>query len=132
MARFLEDYGDFFYFVFRIFVGLLFAQHGAQKLFGLFTARPPVELFSLFGLAGVIEFFGGLAIALGFFARLGALAGAAEMATAYFKVHIPRGPVPIENKGELALLYFAAFLIVLAYGARKWGLEKSLLKKEIF
>ncbi len=98
MARFLEDYSDFFYFVFRIFVGLLFAQHGAQKLFGLFTARPPVELFSLFGVAGAIEFFGGLAVALGFFARLGAFASAIEMGTAYFKVHAPRGLIPIENK----------------------------------
>ena len=132
MAKFLENYSDFFYFVFRIFVGLLFAQHGAQKLFGLFTDRLPVELFSLFGLAGVIEFFGGLAIALGFFARLGAFAGAMEMATAYFKAHIPRGLIPIENKGELALLYFAAFLIVLVHGAKKWGLEKSLFKKELF
>ncbi len=132
MAKFLENYSDFFYFVFRIFVGLLFAQHGAQKLFGLFTASPPVELFSLFGLAGVIEFFGGLAIALGFFVRLGALAGGVEMVAAYFKVHIPRGPIPIENEGELALLFFAAFLIVLAYGAKKWGLEKSLFKKELF
>jgi len=132
MGKFLENNSDNFYFVFRIFVGLLFSQHGAQKLFGLFTARPPVELFTLFGLAGVIELFGGLAIALGLFTRLAASVGAMEMVVAYFKVHVPRGPIPIENKGELALLFFATFLILIVHGAKKWGLEKFLFKKEIF
>jgi putative oxidoreductase len=130
MAKILEDSSEYFYFVFRVFVGLLFAQHGAQKLFGMFTARPPVELFSLFGMAGVIELFGGLAIALGILTRLAALAGAAEMVAAYFKVHVPRGPVPNENQGELALLFLAAFLILIAHGSKIWGLEMLLFKKK--
>ncbi len=132
IKEYAKKYNYYMYFIFRVFVGLLFAQHGAQKLFGLFGAKAPVELFSLMGLAGVIELAGGLLIALGLFTRLAALISALEMLVAYFKVHLPNGLVPIANKGELALLYFAAFLVLVILGAKKWGLEKALFKKEIF
>lgn len=134
----LEKYAnkDYFYFVFRVFVGLLFLQHGLQKLFGAFGGvagnGQPVELFSLFGLAGLIEFLGGIAIAVGFFSRLVAFIAAIEMIVAYFVVHVPNGIIPLVNQGELALLYFAAFLVLMAYGAGKWSLEKALMKKEVF
>ncbi len=84
------------------------------------------------GLAGVIEFFGGLALAVGLFTRLAALGGLATMISAYFMAHFPNGWIPIMNKGELALLYFAAFLIFIIYGAGKFSLEHALFKKEIF
>ena len=132
----IEKYAnkDYFYFVFRVFVGLLFLQHGLQKLFGAFggIGGQPVELISLFGLAGIIETFGGIAIALGLFTRLVAFVTAIEMAVAYFMVHIPIGAVPLLNQGEPALLYFAAFLVIMVYGAVKWSLEKALMKKEVF
>ncbi|MEK6949583.1 MAG: DoxX family protein, partial [Nanoarchaeota archaeon] len=124
------------YFVFRVFIGLLFLQHGLQKLFGAFGGvtgnGQPVELFSLFGAAGLIEFVAGIAIAVGLFTRLAAFISAIEMLVAYFMVHIPNGLIPLVNQGELALLYFAAFLALKAYGAGKWSLEKALMKKEVF
>ena len=132
LAKWSGQYGDYFYFVFRVFVGLLFAQHGAQKLFGWFTANPPVELVGLMGLAGLIEVVGGLFLALGLFTRLVALVAALEMAVAYFMAHFPQGWIPIQNQGELALLYFAAFLVLLVHGAKKWALENALSKKELF
>lgn len=127
----LENYKVYFYFIFRFLVGLLFFQHGAQKLFGWFGGQQ-ATLLSLFGVAGIIEFIGGLAIALGLFTRLFALISALEMAVAYFMVHFPQGFVPIQNQGELALLYFAAFIVMFVYGAGKWSLENALLKREIF
>ncbi len=130
--KIIEKNGDYFYFVFRVFVGLLFFQHGAKKLFGAFGAEESVVLLSLMGLAGIIEFVGGLSIALGFFTRFAALISAVEMLFAYFRSHLPSGLIPIMNRGELSLLYFAAFLVILVYGAKKWSLEKFLLKKEIF
>ncbi len=136
LGKTAEKYTDLFYFVFRIFVGLLFAQHGAQKLFGWFpisgVALQPVDLFSLMGLAGLVEFVGGLFIALGLFTRLAALLGAVQMAAAYFMAHFPQGWVPIQNMGELALLYFAAFLVILVLGGKKWALESALAKEELF
>jgi putative oxidoreductase len=129
-----ERYSDYLFFVFRIMVGLLFVQHGVQKLFGWFggIGGSSVELVSLFGLAGIIELLGGIAIIAGIFTRLAAFIGAVELLVAYFMVHVPQGLIPISNQGELALLYVAAFLVLVAYGAKKWSLEKVLLKKEVF
>mgnify|MGYP001582616389 CR=1 FL=1 len=127
LSRLARKYEDHFYLVFRIFVGLMFAQHGAQKLFGLLGGKR-VELFSLFGLAGVIEFLGGILIAIGLFARVAALFGAFTMLGAWFISHIKNGWIPIINKGELALLYFAAFLIILVYGSKKFGLDNKFFK----
>ena len=130
----LNSYKDYLYFVFRVFVGLLFLQHGLQKLFGAFggVGGQPVELLSLFGLAGLIEFLGGIAIAVGLFTRLAAFISAIEMLVAYFTVHAPNGLIPLVNQGELALLYFATFLVLMVYGAGKWSLEKAIMKKEAF
>jgi len=125
---------EYFYLIFRVFVGLLFLQHGLQKLFGMFggLGGNSAELFSMMGLAGLIELLGGIAIALGLFARLAALIAALEMIVAYFMVHVPQGLIPFVNKGELALLYVAAFFVIMAFGSRKWSLEKAIFKKEFF
>ncbi len=134
----IEKYAnkDYFYFVFRVFTGLLFLQHGLQKLFGAFGGvagnGQPVGLFSLFGLAGLIEFVAGITIAVGLFTRLVAFISAIEMLVAYFMVHSPQGLIPLVNQGELALLYFAAFAAITAFGSGKWGIEKALMKKEVF
>jgi len=124
----LSGTADYFYFVFRVFIGLLFFQHGAQKLFGWFGGEA-AELFSLMGVAGLIEFFGGLLIAIGLLTQIVALVGIIEMAVAYLMVHFPQGIVPIMNGGELALLYFAAFLVIFVYGARKFGVDNLIFKK---
>ncbi len=135
---FLEKYfnTNFLYFIFRVFAGLLFLQHGLQKLFGTFGGvagnGQPVELFSLFGLAGLIEFIAGISIAVGLFTRLAAFISAIEMVVAYFIMHVPNGLIPLLNQGELALLYFASFLVLMMYGAKKWGIESAILKKEVF
>ena len=131
IGKYVMKYQGGVYFVFRVIVGLLFMQHGMQKLFGMFGFQA-APLVSLFGLAGIIEFFGGLAIVLGFFTRLTALIAATEMIVAYIIAHLPNGLVPILNQGELALLYFASFLILIVYGARKLSLERAILKKEVF
>ena len=128
-----NKFQEYLYFVFRVVVGLLFLQHGGQKLFGWFggLGGNPAELISLMGLAGVIEFFGGLAIVLGLFTRLTAAIAAIEMVIAYFVVHLPQGQIPLLNQGEPALLFFASFLVLLAYGPGKWSLGKLIFKKEI-
>ena len=125
---------DYFYFVFRVLVGLLFLEHGLQKLFGMFggLGGNSAELFSLMGLAGTIETLGGLGIALGLFTRLMAFIPAIEMLVAYFMAHAPNGPIPLLNFGELPLLYFATFLVLMAFGARRWSLEKVIFKREVF
>ena len=99
------------YFLFRVIAGLLFASHGAQKLFGLFGGQK-VALLSLLGGAGVIELVAGVCIAVGLFIRPLALLSVVTMIVAYVMVHAPKGWIPIENGGELALLYFVTFLVI--------------------
>ena len=89
MEKILGGYAAGLYAIMRIVVGLLFACHGAQKLFGVF-GREAVPLFSLVGLAGVIEFAGGLLIAVGFLAAYAAFVASGEMAFAYFMAHFPK------------------------------------------
>ena len=119
----------YLYFIFRVLVGGLFFMHGAQKLFGWFGASGTVELVSLIGLAGIIEFAGGLLIVLGLFTRYVAMITAAEMLVAFFKAHFPQGWNPLLNSGELSLLYFSAFLVLIVLGARMWSLDRVFFDK---
>jgi putative oxidoreductase len=109
--------------VLRIVAGFLFWQHGAQKLFGWLGADGTVELFSLMGLAGVLEFFGGLLIVLGLFTRPVAFVVAGEMAVAYFMAHQPRALAPVQNGGELAVLLCFVFLLLTVYGGGAFSLD---------
>ncbi|WP_227357183.1 DoxX family protein [Haladaptatus salinisoli] len=121
--------------MFRVLVGLLFAQHGVQKLFGFFGgvdgSGNTASLFSIYGAAGVIEFFGGLLIAIGILTRLVAFLTTGEMVAAQFIAHIPEGLIPILNGGELGLLYVAAFLVLIVYGNGRYSLEHQVLNREI-
>lgn len=126
-----------FYVAFRIAFGLLFALHGAQKLFGWFGgingAGAPAALVSLIGLAGVIELVGGLLVVLGLFTRLAALLNGVTMLVAYFYAHAANGLLPIVNGGEMALLYLFGFLVILGYGSGMvWSLDRQWFKKDYF
>ena len=123
MERVLGRFGPQLYALMRIMTGLLFACHGAQKLFGLFGGQQ-VVFASQFGIAGVVEFVGGLLIAIGFLTGTAAFIASGEMAYAYFTAHMPKGGLPIQNAGELALLYCFVFLYVAARGAGIWGVDK--------
>lgn len=111
--------------VLRIVTALLFMQHGAQKLFGFLAtqaaATPP--LLSLRGVAGVLEFFGGLLILFGLLTRPVAFVLSGMMAVAYFMVHAPNGFWPLQNRGELAALYSFVFLYLSVAGGGAWSLD---------
>ena len=101
----------------RVVTGLLFMQHGAQKLFGVLGGvdghGATAQLSSLAGLGGVLEFFGGLLVVIGLFTRPVAFLLAGEMAYAYWMIHVRRGGlIPIENKGEFAALLCFVFLFL--------------------
>ena len=109
--------------LFRIVFGLMFMQHGAQKLFAVLGRDEPVQLMSQMGLAGVLEFWGGLLIVLGLLTRPTAFILSGEMAVAYFKSHFPNGWIPIVNRGELTVLYTFAFLYLAARGGGVFSLD---------
>jgi len=119
--------GPYTHATLRIGAGLLYLEHGLQKLFGLFGGVGPngetVQLMSQMGLVGVLETFGALLIVLGLLTRPVAALLALEMLVAFFQAHFPRGGFPIENGGELALLYMLVWLFLAGNGAGMFSLD---------
>ena len=121
--------------LFRIVFGFAFFTHGAQKLFGWFTTRDPVTLMSEFGVAGVIECFGGLLIMIGLGTSWAAFIASGEMAVAYFWKH---GMTDDgfrfwfwDNRGELVALYCFAFLFLATIGAGTWSVDAKLAQRRL-
>lgn len=123
------SYADITLSLLRVFAGFLFLQHGAQKLFAVLGREEAVALVSLMGLAGVLEFFGGLAILFGIYTRPVAFVLSGQMAFAYFMSHFPRGFWPIMNRGELPVLYCFLFLFLAAAGGGSYGFDGMVRKK---
>jgi len=119
--QYLGKFSGLFYAAFRIVAGLLFAQHGAQKLFGwlggMGEAGGSAPFLSMMFFAGLIEFFGGLLVAVGFQTSWAAFLASGQMAVAYFMAHAPNALFPIQNRGELAVLYCFAFLFIASRGS---------------
>ena len=123
MERLLGPYSTFVHAVLRIVAGVLFFQHGLPKLCGYPGASAAAERFSQFWFAGIIEVFGGLAIALGLFTSVVAFIASGELAVAYFQAHAPRGFWPVVNGGELAAIFSFVFLYFAATGSGRWALD---------
>ena len=109
----------------RVASALLFMQHGTMKLLDY----PPtgdyddLALFSIVGVAGVLELFGGALLLVGLFTRPVAFILSGMMAVAYFSAHAPRGFFPIINDGELAALYCFVFFYLAFAGGGAWSLD---------
>ena len=116
--------------VLRIVTALLFLQHGMTKIlsYPLSSASGPPE-WSILWVAGVLELFGSLLLLIGLFTRPVALLLAGEMALAYWMVHAPRGPFPMLNDGESAILFCFIFLLFVATGSGKWSIDEILLMR---
>ncbi|MCU1758079.1 MULTISPECIES: DoxX family protein [Pseudomonas] len=124
--------------VLRVFVGIIFAAHGSQKLFGWFgggglagTAQwmesiglAPGTLMAL--LSGGTEFFGGLALIIGLLARPAALGLSFTLLVAIFSVHIHNGLFMANNGYEFALALLGGTLAVLLEGAGKLSADRAI------
>lgn len=117
--------------VLRIVAAFVLITHGTQKLFGFPVAEPraTVELFSLRGLAGVLEVFGGPLLLLGLVTRPLAFLISGEMAFAYFIAHAPRSFWPVLNGGEPPVLLSFTFLYLAAAGGGEWALDRVLARR---
>ena len=118
--------------VLRMVAGLVFISFGTMKLFGYPpspTPMPPFELASQFGVAGMLEVFGGLAIVLGLFTRPVAFVLSGEMAVAYFQAHAPQSAFPTVNNGVPAVLYCFLFLYLAFAGPGAWSIDNLLARR---
>jgi putative oxidoreductase len=124
MQRFLGRYAEIAYTLLRVVAGLMFAVHGAQKLFG-FLGGHQQPIGSLLWVGGVIELVGGLLIAIGLLTSWAAFITSGEMAVAYFMVHAKDGFWPILNKGELAVLYCFVYLYIACRGGGRYSVGRG-------
>ncbi|WP_020659188.1 DoxX family protein [Amycolatopsis benzoatilytica] len=120
--------------VFRVVVGFLFACHGVASLFGVLggavgTHGGTVPFASWPGWwAAAIQLVCGVLVALGAGTRAAALVASGSMAYAYFTVHFPNSPFPIENQGEPSALYAWGFLLIAALGPGPWTVVEWVRK----
>jgi putative oxidoreductase len=119
----LSPYRPQFLALLRIITALLFLAHGTAKLLGFPETGASPPLFSIFGLAGILEIVGGILLVLGLFTRPVAFILAGEMAVAYFMAHAPQSFFPIINKGESAILFCFVFLYLVFAGAGAWSVD---------
>ncbi|MFJ6323693.1 MULTISPECIES: DoxX family protein [unclassified Rhizobium] len=122
----LNQYQPYALTILRIVVGLLFIEHGTQKLFG-FPAGGHFDgpLPTLMLVQGILEAFGGLAIALGLFTRPIAFILCGNMAVAYFMAHMPQNFFPVNNQGDAAILYCFVFLFLFFAGPGPLAIDKK-------
>ena len=121
------------YFLLRVVAGLLFIQTGGLILFGWFGGIPgqpgTPPLLSETGIGGILEFFGGIAIALGLGTRPVAFILSGMMAVAYWQFHAPNAVSPVQNQGMAAVLFCFLFLYVSARGGGDWSVDAVLRRK---
>ncbi|BAV46290.1 hypothetical protein MesoLj113a_36150 [Mesorhizobium sp. 113-1-2] len=109
--------------VLRIMTALQFVEHGSQKLFNFPISAEPHALNGLTATAGILEFAGGILLALGLFTRPVAFLLAGEMAIAYFMAHYPRDFFPANNGGDAAISFCFIFLYLVFAGAGAFALD---------
>ncbi|NKB81383.1 MAG: DoxX family membrane protein [Nitrospirales bacterium] len=113
------------YALMRIVVGFLFLFHGTQKLFSFPNAMPFEAPGLVLYVAGPIEALGGLLVMVGLFTRWAAFLCSGLMAAAYWMAHGTKALFPIENGGELAVLYCFVFLCISAQGSGIWSVDSA-------
>jgi len=123
----LNRFADPVYCIMRLIVGLVYACHGGQKLFGFPGGGHGVTGIEF--IAGIVELACGLLIAFGLFTRLAAFLASGEMAVAYFMFYVAAVPTfgakffPIMTGGELALINCWVFFFIIFYGPGRWSVD---------
>jgi putative oxidoreductase len=119
--------------VLRIVTAYIFLLHGTAKLFGMphQSVFDGLQVLSLIGLAGILEFGGGVLLLIGLFTRPVAFILSGFMAVAYFMAHASQGNplLPILNQGDLAVLFCFVFLYFVFAGAGPWSLDAALRRR---
>ncbi len=122
----LDRYRPLALTVLRVVSALLFLEHGTQKLLGFPDGGGhAASLFSIMGLAGILEAVGGALLVLGFKTRIVAFLLSGEMAVAYWTAHAPRGFFPVLNGGDAAILFCFVFLYIVFAGPGAWSLDRE-------
>jgi putative oxidoreductase len=118
MTQTLDRYAPTIFCLIRLIAGLLFMEHGLNKLIGFpvgGNGMPATLSFMWF--SGVVEAVMGGLIAIGLMTRVAAFLASGQMSIAYFMVHAPKSFYPMFNGGDAAILFcFFFFYLVFAGG----------------
>ncbi len=128
MKKLLSRFDGPAYAAMRIVLAFLYWSHGVRWLFGMFGGRP-APMFTLIWFAGVIETVAGTLMGLGLWTSCAAFVASGEMAVAYFRAHFPRGVMPIQNGGEIAVALCFVFLYIAAHGSGAFSIDRLRGKK---
>lgn len=125
MESFLGRYSTYIYAILRIVTGFLFMWHGTQKLFGFpsSTGGGGDGLSAFMAVGAGIELIGGILIMIGLFTSVAAFISSGTMAVAYWVFHGTAAILPIQNGGELAVLYCFVLLYIAARGSGVWSVD---------
>ncbi|WP_046212998.1 DoxX family protein [Paenibacillus wulumuqiensis] len=119
----------------RVVIGVIFAAHGAQKLFGWFGGFGPKGTggwMESLGIkpgvaaavaAGLVELLGGLAFAAGLFTPIVAVLLSLTMVMAIVKVHAPNGFWNTAGGYEFNLILIVVLIGVALTGAGAYSLD---------
>ena len=125
----------------RLVAGVIFAAHGAQKLFAWFggygldgtgqwmesIGLAPGVFMAL--LAGSAEFFGGILLLIGLLTRPAALALVGTMVVAILSVHIQNGLFMSNNGYEFGLALLAMSVALVFQGGGRFSLDSVIARK---
>ena len=127
IMTFLSAYSAVLLSVLRIMTGLLILQHGTAKYLS-FPINPAngASPMTLSGFAGVLELVGGVLLVVGLFTRPVAFILSGLMAFAYFIAHAPQDFYPLNNRGELAIIYCFVLLYLAAAGGGSLSLDRTV------
>ena len=128
VKMFFSKYEAPVYTILRLVAGFLFLWHGSQKLFAFPPAEQVIPPHIVF-IAGPIEFFGGIFVMIGLWSRWAAFICSGEMAYAYWAVHSTHAILPLQNGGELAIIYCFLFLFISARGSGLFSIDHFMEKR---
>ena len=132
MERRLAPLGGPTQAILRIGAALLFMQHGFMKLGylgGIDGQGGAVPLAGQMGLATALETVGAAFIVAGFLTRPIAALLFVEMLAAYWIAHMPQGGFPIQNGGEVPLLFALVWLFLVGNGAGPFSVDAALKRR---
>ena len=116
--------------ILRVIVGIIFAAHGAQKLFGAFGGLGLAETVKMMGPLGYLvtigEFFGGLGLVVGFLTRFSAASLIVIMLGAIALVHGKNGFFQSQNGFEYNLALIGLLAPVLLCGPGRYSIGRYL------
>lgn len=125
MQPFMASYNSRGYALMRMIVGFLFLWHGVQKLFNFPPGMPEGVPAYIIYVAGPIELICGILVMIGLFTRYAAFLASGLMAAAYWMAHGTKALLPIQNNGELAVLYCFVFLFISSQGSGIWSVDAA-------